>query len=106
VLPQRVEIDEEEEQHTEHAEFDANRSAGPKDFVLWRQGPLQSAERVIVIAVAGDNKDDSSGEQPRETHAEAMPSLGVFTWQYGGAYACGYAHCFAICSFVFTENRL
>jgi hypothetical protein len=35
-----------------------------------------------------------------------MTLLGVLASQYSGTYPCCYAHCFAICSFVFTENRL
>src|ERR1700675_405754 len=105
-LPQRVQIDEEEEQHAEHAELDPNCSAGAKEFVFWREGPLQCAERVVVEAIAANNKNDGSGEEPRETYAKTMTFLGVFASQYSATYPCGCAHCFAICSFVFTENRL
>src|SRR5882757_9883943 len=105
-LPQRVQVNEKEEQHAKHAEFDPNCSARPKKVMFWRKRPVQCAKRVIVVAIAGNDNNDGKGEKPRETYAKSMALLGVFASQYGGICSCGYAHCFAICSLVFTENRL
>src|SRR5437762_3807190 len=94
VLPQGIEIDEKEQKHAEHAELDANRSTGPKQFVHGRERTLCGTQHVIVKAIAGDHQNNGSGQQPSKQQAKAMAFLGVVACQDCSAYACGCAHRF------------
>src|SRR6266513_1889201 len=94
VFPQRIEIDEKEQKYAEHAELDANRSAGPKQFVLGRERTLGGTQHVIVKATAGDHQNNGGGQQPSKQQTNAMSFLGVVACQDCSAYACGCAHRF------------
>src|SRR5207244_11785217 len=67
-LSKRIQIDEKKHQHAEHAELDANRAAGPEEFVLGREGALGGAERVVIQAVAGDRSEEHTSELQSPDH--------------------------------------
>ena len=89
---ERIEVNQKEHQHAQHAEPDADGPAGAQDLMLWRERPLGGAERVIVVAVTGDDQHDGHGQHPREEQSRAMTVLRIVSCHNSTANACRSAH--------------
>src|SRR6266478_1884048 len=72
-LAQRVEINQEKEEHPQHAQVYANGAAWTQQGVLGRKRPLARTQRIVVESVYGESGDEGHARNPAGCHALAMP---------------------------------
>src|SRR5258708_9086123 len=92
LFAERVEIDEEEKKHTEHAQLHSDGAAGAQQFVLGRKGTLSSSQTVIVVAVTCDDQNHGGSQQPSKNEPGTMAALALVARECGGSgsgFKCG-----------------
>jgi len=90
---QRVEINQEKQEHTEHAQVDANPAARPQQIVLGRIRPLTRTQRVVVESVEGKSGHEQQGRQPAGRHQPTVVFLRRIRAENDGLYGSrGLAH--------------
>src|SRR5882672_2613710 len=85
-LAQWVEINQEKQEHAEHAQVYAYRAARPQQSMLGRKWPFVCAKRVVIEPVDSECGDECHGRNPTNGQTPAVPSFQGLPAQNGGRY--------------------
>src|SRR5260370_35752553 len=85
-LAQWVEINQEKQEHAEHAQVYAYRAARPQQSVLGRKWPFVRSKDVVIESIYGECGDECHGGYPAASQTPPVLSFQSLRAENGGMY--------------------